>query len=59
MKDLEMLFKLSLGYVCYKIVLTDLLNYFIKGHSESLRFGVYLWFVGWAGYYAYDPLHNG
>ena len=50
--------KLTLGYVCYRIVLTDFLDFFQKDHSDSLRFKIYLWFVGWAGYYAYDPMHN-
>ena len=51
-------FKLALGYVCYKIVLTNLLNWLSKNHWKSLRFKIYLWFVGWAGYYANDPMHH-
>ena len=52
------IFKLALGYVCYKIVLTNLLNWLSKNHWKSLRFKIYLWFVGWAGYYANDPMHH-
>ncbi|BAQ85988.1 hypothetical protein [uncultured Mediterranean phage uvMED] len=51
-------FGIFFGFVCYKIILTDLLNYFYKGHLESLRFKIYLWFVGWAGHYAYHPMHE-
>ena len=50
--------KAYLGYLCYKILLTDWLDPLYKSHLESFKFKIYLWFVGWAGYYAYDPMHN-
>ena len=51
-------FEILIGFVCYKILLTDYLDFLFKSHSESFLFKIYLWFVGWAGHYAYHPIHD-